>query len=216
MIEKLNLGFNFSQSTQKQIVKEKQDEKFTISPKDEVVGEITYNRLGIKMKYGYRVEKSAFAEYFTEEQLQRWRKSIDEVDATYSAYLELIGPAMDAGYDPMTYYDFCYLLEKGEIVCPHNVGYTEEIIKKYNWEYSVILAETWGNRDTEKNKKALEIMRIAMNLGMVSNDGFFLTQDEIKEIVEKKKYQEQQFLLEKVFESKHLLDQQMKLNEKKS
>ena len=56
-------------------------------------------------------------------------------------------------------------------------------------------------------------MRDVMDLGMVSKDGYLMLREDLQELLAKKKYQEQQLLLEKAFEKKHLLQNQLQNNE---
>ena len=43
--------------------------------------EITVDKYGDKWKFGMSIGNSEFGEYFTKEQIEEWRKSIDNVDA---------------------------------------------------------------------------------------------------------------------------------------
>lgn len=213
MIQQIGSALKNSQSTQNQSIGKAKNE-FTIPLQDEAVGEITFNSLGEKMKFGCSVEGSMFAEYFTKEQIERWQNSTDTVDATHRAFLNFIAfePSNESGTFSMHFYDFCYLLEQGQIVNPKNVGFTEEIIKNNNWDFSVMLTEAFGVRDEASNAQQLNIMRTVMDLGMVSKDGRLMSPQELQELLAKKKYQEQQLLMEKAFEKKHLLQQQIQSN----
>lgn len=112
----------------------------------------------------------------------------------------------------MNYFDFRYLLEQGEVIDRQNVGFTEEIIKDRNWDFSVLLTETFGVRNVEKNKQQLDIMRAVMDLGMVSKDKGLMSPEDVRELLAKKKFKEQQLVLERAFEKKHLLQQQLQTN----
>lgn len=52
-----------------------------------------------------------------------------------------------------------------EVVNERNVGFTEEIIHNNNSDFSVMLTETFGVRNIEKNKQELAIMRAVLDLG---------------------------------------------------
>lgn len=179
--------------------------------------EITIDKYGNKHKFGFNIRNSEFGDYFTKEQLEEWRKSIDNVDAMYGAFLTFVSDTQErenyAGDISMSYYDFCYLLEQGEIVNEQNVGFTEEIIKDRNWDFSVMLTETFGVRNIEKNKQELDIMRAVLDLGMVSKDKGLMSPEDVRELLAKKKYKEQQLVLERAFEKKHLLQKQLESNE---
>ena len=178
---------------------------------------ITVDKYRNKWKFDINIGNSEFGEYFTKDDIQRWRKSIDNVDATYCAFLQFVSwegecNKSDVSFS-MSYYDFCYLLEQGEIVNEQNVGFTEEIIKSRNWDFSVMLTETFGVRNVEQNKQQLDIMRAVMDLGMVSKDRGLMSPEDVRELLAKKKFEEQQLLLERAFEKKHLLQQQLQSNE---
>lgn len=179
--------------------------------------EITIDKYGNKHKFGFNIRNSEFGDYFTKEQLEEWRKSIDNVDAMYGAFLTFVSDTQErenyAGGISMSYYDFRYLLEQGEIVNEQNVGFTEEIIKDRNWDFSVMLTETFGVRNIEKNKQELDIMRAVLDLGMVSKDKGLMSPEDVRELLAKKKYKEQQLVLERAFEKKHLLQKQLESNE---
>lgn len=100
----------------------------------------------------------------------------------------------------------------GEVIDRQNVGFTEEIIKDRNWDFSVLLTETFGVRNVEKNKQQLDIMRAVMDLGMVSKDKGLMSPEDVRELLAKKKFKEQQLVLERAFEKKHLLQQQLQTN----
>lgn len=179
--------------------------------------EITVDKYGHKWKFGLNLGRAELGEYFTKEQIEEWTTSFENVDALYSAFLNFVSDAQArenyTGGLSMNYYDFCYLLEQGEIVNEQNVGFTEEIIKDRNWDFSVMLTETFGVRNVEQNKQQLDIMRAVMDLGMVSKDKGLMSPKDVRELLAKKKYKEQQLVLERAFEKKHLLQKQLESNE---
>lgn len=179
--------------------------------------EITVDKYGHKWKFGLNLGRAELGEYFTKEQIEEWTTSFENVDALYSAFLNFVSDAQArenyTGGLSMNYYDFCYLLEQGEIVNEQNVGFTEEIIKDRNWDFSVMLTETFGVRNVEQNKQQLDIMRAVMDLGMVSKDKGLMSPEDVRELLAKKKYKEQQLVLERAFEKKHLLQKQLESNE---
>lgn len=179
--------------------------------------EITVDKYGHKWKFGLNLGRAELGEYFTKEQIEEWTTSFENVDALYSAFLNFVSDAQArenyTGGLSMNYYDFCYLLEQGEIVNEQNVGFTEEIIKDRNWDFSVMLTETFGVRNVEQNKQQLDIMRAIMDLGMVSKDKGLMSPEDVRELLAKKKYKEQQLVLERAFEKKHLLQKQLESNE---
>lgn len=179
--------------------------------------EITVDKYGHKGKFGLNLGRAELGEYFTKEQIEEWTTSFENVDALYSAFLNFVSDAQArenyTGGLSMNYYDFCYLLEQGEIVNEQNVGFTEEIIKDRNWDFSVMLTETFGVRNVEQNKQQLDIMRAVMDLGMVSKDKGLMSPEDVRELLAKKKYKEQQLVLERAFEKKHLLQKQLESNE---
>lgn len=77
--------------------------------------------------------------------------------------------------------DFCYLIEQGQIANEQNMGFTEEIIKSRNWDFSVMLMETFGVRDIKRNKQQLDIMRAVRDLGIVSKDRDLISPEEVRE-----------------------------------
>lgn len=172
--------------------------------------EITVDDRGEEWKYGYRVDSAIYKDYYTEEQLERWHNSLEKVDAVHSAFLTLMGDSLDRNNRPgtmsMNFYDFCYLLEQGEIVNPQQTGQSEAIIKSRNWDYSVLLTETFGVRDVQKNRQSLEVIRYAADLGMVSMEYGLMLPADVKANHAKQQARDQQLLLEHVFESKHLTD----------
>lgn len=179
--------------------------------------EITVDKYGHKWKFGLNLGRAELGEYFTKEQIDEWTTSFENVDALYSAFLNFVSDAQArenyTGGLSMNYYDFCYLLEQGEIVNEQNVGFTEEIIKDRNWDFSVMLTETFGVRNVEQNKQQLDIMRAVMDLGMVSKDKGLMSPEDVRELLAKKKFKEQQLVLERAFEKKHLLQKQLESNE---
>lgn len=217
MIQQVNVMQQTTQPAVKQTTRSTGDdfEKHLVGENGES-DEITVDKYGNKHKFGFNIRNSEFGDYFTKEQLEEWRKSIDNVDAMYGAFLTFVSDTQErenyAGGISMSYYDFRYLLEQGEIVNEQNVGFTEEIIKDRNWDFSVMLTETFGVRNIEKNKQELDIMRAVLDLGMVSKDKGLMSPEDVRELLAKKKYKEQQLVLERAFEKKHLLQQQLQTN----
>lgn len=218
MIQQVNVMQQTTQPAVKQTIRSTGDdfEKHLVGVNGESE-EITVDKYGDKWKFGMSIGNSEFGEYFTKEQIEEWRKSIDNVDAPYSAFLTFVSDAQRRENIPgsisISYYDFRYLLEQGEIVNEQNVGFTEEIIKDRNWDFSVMLTETLGVRNVEQNKQQLDIMRAVMDLGMVSKDKGLMSPEDVRELLAKKKFKEQQLVLERAFEKKHLLQQQLQINE---
>lgn len=217
MIQQVNVMQQTTQPAVKQTTRSTNDdfEKHLVGENGES-GEITVNNYGNKVKFGMDIGTAELGEYFTKEQIEEWTKSIDNVDAPYSAFLTFVMDAQEhdntAGKVSMNYFDFRYLLEQGEIINQQNVGFTEEIIKDRNWDFSVLLTETFGVRNVEKNKQQLDIMRAVMDLGMVSKDKGLMSPEDVRELLAKKKFKEQQLVLERAFEKKHLLQQQLQTN----
>ena len=217
MIQQVNVMQQTTQPAVKQTTRSTNDdfEKHLVGENGES-GEITVNKYGNKVKFGMDIGTAELGEYFTKEQIEEWTKSIDNVDAPYSAFLTFVMDAQEhdntAGKVSMNYFDFRYLLEQGEIINQQNVGFTEEYIYERNWDFSVMLTETFGIRNTEQNKQHLDIIRSVMDLGMVSKDKGLISPEDVRELLAKKKFQEQQLLLERAFEKKHLLQQQLQSN----
>ena len=171
MIQQVNVMQQTTQPAVKQTTRSTNDdfEKHLVGENGES-GEITVNNYGNKVKFGMDIGTAELGEYFTKEQIEEWTKSIDNVDAPYSAFLTFVMDAQEhdntAGKVSMNYFDFRYLLEQGEIINQQNVGFTEEYIYERNWDFSVMLTETFGIRNTEQNKQHLDIIRSVMDLGM--------------------------------------------------
>lgn len=218
MIQQVNVMQQTTQPAVKQTIRSTGDdfEKHLVGVNGESE-EITVDKYGHKWKFGLNLGRAELGEYFTKEQIEEWTTSFENVDALYSAFLNFVSDAQArenyTGGLSMNYYDFCYLLEQGEIVNEQNVGFTEEIIKDRNWDFSVMLTETLGVRNVEQNKQQLDIMRAVMDLGMVSKDKGLMSPEDVRELLAKKKYKEQQLVLERAFEKKHLLQQQLQTNE---
>lgn len=172
--------------------------------------EIIIDERGNEWKYGYRVDNAIFKDYYTEEQLERWHNSLEKVDAVHSAFLTLMGDSLDRNNMPgmmsMNFYDFCYLLEQGEVVNPQQTGQTATIMQSREWDYSLFLTETFGVRNVQQNKQSIEVVRYAMDLGMVSMERGLMLPSDVEVLHAKQKARDQQLLLERVFESKHLTD----------
>lgn len=212
MIQSINPAQQTIQAAPKKSV-EKTDENFKIQLENDE-SEIIVDKYGAQWKFGLRIGRNAvFSENFTKEQIERWQQSADKVDATHRAFLHFIADAGERSQEAVSfsihYFDFCYLLEQGEVVNEQNVGLTEAIIKDRNWGFSVLLTERYGVRDVEDNKRQLDIMRMVMDLGMVSKDKGFMSLEDMHKLFAKKKAKEQQLLLERAFERKHFLEAQL-------
>ncbi|RUL52127.1 hypothetical protein [Lysinibacillus antri] len=140
---------------------------------------------------------------YNSEDVERWDSYIKNLHPTFLAFgivaTEGSGTeAVPAGTTSIHFYDFCSMLERGEIISPDNVRSGEMSYENAHWKERLELATfDNGQRDEIKSGKILEIINRCYELGMMSSNNNLILPDELSKIRLNKKFEEQQSILHK-------------------
>lgn len=140
---------------------------------------------------------------YNSEDVARWDEYIKNLDPTFIAFgivaTEGFGTdAISAGTTSIHFYEFCSMLERGEVISADNAKNSKINYENAYWEDRLRLATYEdGQNDFKKSRKILDIINQCYNLGMMTTNNSLILPNELSKIRLNKKYEEQQSLLAK-------------------
>ncbi|SOC25343.1 hypothetical protein SAMN05880501_11877 [Ureibacillus xyleni] len=155
---------------------------------------------------------------YNSEDVERWDSYIKDLHPTFLAFgivaTEGFGTAaVPAGTTSIHFYEFCSMLERGEVISAENTRSNNINYENAYWEDRLRLA-TYENEQSDiiKSQKILDIINQCYELGMMTKNNSLILPDELSKIHLVKKYEEQQSILTKTV-IQNLDEQKQNLNQ---
>ncbi|WP_141396970.1 hypothetical protein [Ureibacillus xyleni] len=140
---------------------------------------------------------------YNAEDVERWDVYIKNLHPTFIAFgivaTEGFGTdIIPAGSTSIHFYEFCSMLESGEVISNDNVRNGEDNYENAHWKERLKLATfDNGKSDTKKSEDILGIINRCYELGMMTANNSLILPEELSNIRMKKRYDEQRSLLTK-------------------
>ncbi|WP_146553380.1 hypothetical protein [Rummeliibacillus sp. SL167] len=178
---------------------------------------IVYDKYGNTEVFGINVGNSLLANQFSEEDVKRWNQINQEQGPLKNIWEEIVGTG-NTGYSTgysMSFFDFCYLAEKGKMVNPQNALSSDEAqqqIQSKNW-FTFFKNTTVNGKgiDVQDAMQHLDILQRCYEIGLINNHGGLMSSDELLATINKQKYDEQRAFLEKQY-AKDLETKELEVN----
>ena len=176
--------------------------------------QVTYDKYGNATKYGIYASTSVYVNEFSKEDLTRWKQISQNQGPLKIIFDDIACKGMSSGTS-MTFFDFCYLAEKGEMVNPQNALSSTEAqqqIQSKNW--LTFFKKTTVNGkgiDVQDAMQHLDILQRCYEIGLLNNKGGLMSSDELLATINKQKYDEQRAFLEKQY-VKNLEKKELEVN----
>lgn len=167
--------------------------------------QVTYNKYGEAEKYEIKVGRSVYVEEFSKEDLLRWNKMLKNRGPMELIWNELVRKGND-GYSEgsaMSFFDFCYLVEKGDVVNSQNAfssAAAQQQVQATDW--LTVFNNTTANGqkiNVSEAMKQLSSLQLSYELGLIKPNGGLMNLGDLQAIYNKQKYDEQRAFLEKQY-----------------
>ena len=165
---------------------------------------IQYDKYGNTYVGGINVANSVLADKFSEEDVVRWKGILESRGPLVTVFQRTCFPPssnLPSGTISMNFYDFMYLVEKGDIVNPQyalNAADAKQQVENGNWSTFFKHTTVHGkNVNAAEYMKSLPTIQRIYEMGLVKPNGGLMTSDDITSLLQQKKDEEQKIRLDR-------------------
>lgn len=164
------------------------------------VSEVTYDKQGMAQKFGVRLGYSVYADQFNEEDVLRWQQMCEEQHPLKIIFDEIACKGIEqSGEWSMSFYDMCYLVEKGEVVNQQNALSPEaakQAVDQENWPFKFRYTTIYGQPVNVKNAvQSLPMLQKCYEIGLMNRSGGLMPYEQLKGNESSQQLTQQQTLL---------------------
>ena len=165
---------------------------------------IQYDKYGNTYVGGINVANSVLADKFSEEDVVRWKGILESRGPLVTVFQRTCFPPssnLPSGTISMNFYDFMYLVEKGDVVNPQyalNATDAKQQVENGNWSTFFKHTTVHGkNVNAAEYMKSLPTIQRIYEMGLVKPNGGLMTSDDITSLLQQKKDEEQKIRLDR-------------------
>lgn len=165
---------------------------------------IQYDKYGNTYVGGINVANSVLADKFSEEDVVRWKGILESRGPLTTVFNRICFPPssdLPSGTMSMSFYDFMYLVEKGDVVNPqHALSATDakQQVENGNWSTFFKHTTVYGkNVNAAEYMKSLPTIQRIYEMGLVKPNGGLMTFDDMTSLLQQKKDEEQKIRLDR-------------------
>lgn len=147
--------------------------------------EVSYDKQGMAEKFGVRLGYSVYADQFNEEDVLRWQQMCEEQHPLKIIFDDIACKGIDqSGEWSMSFYDLCYLVEKGEVVNAQNALSPEaakQAVDQQNWPFKFRYTTVYGQPVNVKNAvQSLPMLQKCYEIGLINRSGGLMPYEQLK------------------------------------
>ena len=165
---------------------------------------IQYDKYGHTYVGGLNVGGALLADKFSEEDVVRWKDILEKEGPLVTVFQRTCFPPssnLPSGTISMNFYDFMYLVEKGDVVNPQyalNATDAKQQVENGNWSTFFKHMTVHGkNVNAAEYMKSIPMIQRIYEMGLVKPNGGLMTSDDITSLLQQKKYEEQKIRLDR-------------------
>ena len=165
---------------------------------------IQYDKYGHTYVGGINVANSVLADKFSEEDVVRWKDILEKQGPLLTVFDRICFPPYSppvSGTISMSFYDFMYLVENGDVVNPQhalNAADAKQQVENGNWSTFFKHMTVHGkNVNAAEYMKSLPTIQRIYEMGLVKPNGGLMTFDDMTSLLQQKKDEEQKIRLDR-------------------
>lgn len=165
---------------------------------------IQYDKYGHTYLGGINLGRSLLADKFSEEDVVRWNDIAEKQGPLLTVFDRICFPPssnLPSGTMSMNFFDFMYLVEKGDVVNPQqalSATDAKQQVENGNWSTFFKHTTVYGkNINAAEYMKSIPMIQRIYEMGLVKPNGGLMTSDDITSLLQQKKYEEQKIRLDR-------------------